>query len=73
MRAAIAQISTTADVAGNLALVREHTERAASGMLGFLDAICIDWVDEGCPATERDDILDTDIGALTGALAATQK
>ena len=30
MRAAIAQISTTADVAGNLALVREHTERAAA-------------------------------------------
>lgn len=51
----------------------EHTERAASGMLGFLDAVCIDWVDEGCPTAERDDIIDTAIGALTGALAATQK
>ena len=51
----------------------EHAARAASGMLGFLDAVCIDWVDESCPAPERDDIIDTAIGALTGALAATQK
>ncbi|WP_158268498.1 TetR/AcrR family transcriptional regulator [Corynebacterium liangguodongii] len=43
--------------------------RAVSGFLGFLDAICLDWVDEGCPGDQRGLIIATASGALTGALA----
>lgn len=41
---------------------------AASGFLGFMDAVCLDWVDEGCPEEARWPITAAALGALEGAL-----
>lgn len=41
---------------------------AVSGFLGFVEAVCLDWVDAGCPATAREPIVTAALGALEGAL-----
>lgn len=41
---------------------------AVSGFLGFVQAVCLDWVDAGCPEHNREPILAAALGALEGAL-----
>lgn len=41
---------------------------AVSGFLGFVQAVCLDWVDAGCPAEAREPIIAAALGALEGAL-----
>lgn len=41
---------------------------AVPGFLGFVDAACLDWVDEGCPADGKQPLIETSLGALEGAL-----
>lgn len=48
---------------------RDHALR---GYLGFLDAACLSWVDAGCPAGYRSAIIGMALGALDGALRATE-
>ncbi len=43
-------------------------EFALWGFVGFVDAACIAWVERGCPANERDPLVETCLGALEGAL-----
>lgn len=43
-------------------------EYALWGYFGFLDAACLHWVDQGCPADDRWSLLDASLGALEGAL-----
>lgn len=38
------------------------------GYFGFLDAACLRWVDQGCPADHRSSLVDAALGALEGAL-----
>lgn len=38
------------------------------GFLGFLDQACLHWVDQGCPADQRNPLIDAALGALEGAL-----
>lgn len=47
----------------------QATAVAASGFVGFLDAVCLDWVDQGCQASQRPLIIAAARGALEGALA----
>ncbi len=46
---------------------RRH-EYALWGFGGFLDAACLHWVEAGCPADDREPIVETVLGALEGAL-----
>jgi AcrR family transcriptional regulator len=46
---------------------RRH-EYALWGFVGFLDSACLRWVDGGCPADDRDPVVDAVLGALEGAL-----
>lgn len=48
-------------------LLDSSDELAASGFLGFVDAICLDWVDNGCPAQQRSTIIAKSLAVL-GAL-----
>ena len=41
---------------------------AVSGFLGFVQAVCLDWVDAGCPDESRELIIAAALGALEGAL-----
>ena len=41
---------------------------AVSGFLGFVEAVCLDWVDAGCPDEQREPIVAAALGALEGAL-----
>lgn len=41
---------------------------AVWGYFGFLDAACLRWVDQGCPAEHRWSVVDAALGALEGAL-----
>lgn len=41
---------------------------ALLGYFGFLDAACLGWVERGCPAAERDALVEAALGALQGAL-----
>ncbi|WP_273416454.1 TetR/AcrR family transcriptional regulator [Corynebacterium appendicis] len=41
---------------------------AVSGFLGFVEAVCLDWVDAGCPNEAREPIAAAALGALEGAL-----
>lgn len=53
------------------ALVGADGERAAvavSGFFGFVEAVCLDWADAGCPEDARRPIIDAALGALEGAL-----
>jgi len=50
-------------------LLGRGSELAFRGYLGFLDAVCLAWVDAGCPAAEREPLVATAVGALRGALA----
>ena len=43
-------------------------EYALWGYYGFLDAVCLRWVDRGCPADDRWSVIDAALGALEGAL-----
>lgn len=43
-------------------------EYALWGYLGFVDAACLTWVDEGCPERARWALVDAALGALEGAL-----
>lgn len=45
----------------------ERARIAVSGTLGFLDAIALDWVDEGCPASRRELLIDATLAALNAA------
>lgn len=47
-------------------VVRHHY--AIEGFLGFVDGACARWVGRGCPAHERDPMLEAALGALEGAL-----
>lgn len=38
------------------------------GYVGFLDTACLQWVERGCPVSERQDLLDATLGSLDGAL-----
>lgn len=46
---------------------RRH-EYALWGFGGFLDAVCLHWVEAGCPAHEREPLAESVLGALEGAL-----
>ena len=46
---------------------RRH-EYALWGFGGFLDSACLRWVEGGCPAEDREPIVETALGALQGAL-----
>ncbi|WP_087116921.1 TetR/AcrR family transcriptional regulator [Corynebacterium urinipleomorphum] len=50
-----------------LALVGDRSI-AVSGFLGFVEAVCLDWVDAGCPNESREPIIAASLGALEGAL-----
>lgn len=53
------------------ALVGADGERAAvavSGFFGFVEVVCLDWADAGCPEDARQPIIDAALGALEGAL-----
>lgn len=41
---------------------------AVSGFLGFVQAVCLDWVDAGCPDESRELIIAAALGALEGSL-----
>lgn len=41
---------------------------AVSGFLGFVQAVCLDWVDAGCPDDTREPIVAAALGAFEGAL-----
>lgn len=41
---------------------------AVSGFVGFVEAVCLDWVDDGCPEESREPIIAAALGALEGAL-----
>ncbi|MBB2921803.1 TetR/AcrR family transcriptional regulator [Cellulomonas cellasea] len=43
-------------------------EYALWGFFGFLDAVCLRWVRDGCPEHDRQPLLDAAVGALEGAL-----
>ena len=43
-------------------------EYALWGYFGFLDAVCLRWVEQGCPDDGRWPLVDTVLGALEGAL-----
>lgn len=45
-----------------------RTAIAVPGFLGFIDAVALDWVDEGCPVDTRLPIVEAALGALEGAL-----
>ena len=46
----------------------ERARIAVSGTLGFIDAIALDWVDEGCPASRRQALIDATLTALNATL-----
>lgn len=46
----------------------ERHEYALWGYFGFLDAVCLRWVEQGCPVDGRWPLVDTALGALEGAL-----
>jgi AcrR family transcriptional regulator len=52
--------------------VNEPRDHALRGYLGFLDAACLSWVDAGRPAGQRSAIVGMALGALDGALHATE-
>lgn len=41
---------------------------AIAGFYGFIDQACARWVQQGCPADQRDLLLDAALGALEGGL-----
>lgn len=43
-------------------------EYALHGYFGFLDQACLHWVEAGCPAADRNPLIDAALGALEGAL-----
>lgn len=43
-------------------------EYALWGYFGFLDQACLHWVEQGCPAAEREALAEAALGALQGAL-----
>lgn len=43
-------------------------EYALWGYFGFLDAACLQWVERGCLADDRDSLIDAALGSLEGAL-----
>ncbi len=43
-------------------------EYALWGYFGFLDQVCLRWVERGCPAEERELLTEAALGALEGAL-----
>jgi AcrR family transcriptional regulator len=43
-------------------------EYALRGYFGFLEAACLRWVEDGCPAADRAPLVDAALGALEGAL-----
>ena len=43
-------------------------EYALWGYFGFLDHACLHWVEQGCPADDRDAVAEACLGALQGAL-----
>lgn len=43
-------------------------EYALWGYFGFLDQACLHWVEQGCPADDRDAVAESCLGALQGAL-----
>lgn len=46
----------------------ERREYALWGYFGFLDAACLRWVENGCPAAARAPLVEAALGALEGAL-----
>ena len=41
---------------------------ALRGYFGFLDGVCLHWVEQGCPDADRHPLMDATLGALEGAL-----
>ena len=41
---------------------------AVSGLIGFIDAIALDWVDDGCPAEQRELLINVASAAFLAAL-----
>ncbi|GAB3082824.1 TetR/AcrR family transcriptional regulator [Corynebacterium aquatimens] len=50
------------------AMGHPRAEFAVTGFFGFVDAICVDWADAGCPVDKRHALIETALGALEGAL-----
>lgn len=48
-----------------------RTTFALWGYLGFLEAVCLEWVSRDCPASDRPALTDAALGCLEGALGAT--
>lgn len=46
----------------------ERARIAVSGALGFVDAVALDWVDEGCPAERQGMLIDATVAAFLAAL-----
>lgn len=39
-----------------------------TGVIGFLESVCIVWAGNGCPAEQRDELIEATLGALFGAV-----
>ncbi|MBE6476825.1 MAG: TetR/AcrR family transcriptional regulator [Propionibacteriaceae bacterium] len=48
--------------------VSARHDYALWGYFGFLDQACLRWVEKGCPADDRHQLVDAALGALEGAL-----
>lgn len=48
--------------------VSARHDYALWGYFGFLDQACLRWVERGCPADDRHQLVDAALGALEGAL-----
>ena len=46
----------------------ERFEYSLWAYYGFLDSACLRWVDRGCPASEKEDLVGAAVGALAGAI-----
>ncbi|WP_109772716.1 TetR/AcrR family transcriptional regulator [Quadrisphaera granulorum] len=67
----VARLSELLGVSGAAvpdAAATARQEFALWGYFGFLDAACLRWVDSGCPATEREQLVAAAVGALQGGL-----
>lgn len=47
---------------------RTRHEYALWGYFGFIDTVCLHWVERGCPENDRWPLIDAALGALEGAL-----
>ncbi|MDO5697243.1 MAG: helix-turn-helix domain-containing protein [Dermatophilus congolensis] len=61
-----AYVSMLRDLLGTSDWARH--EYAIWGYFGFVDTACLRWVEQGCPANERNPLIDAALGALEGAL-----